>query len=145
MRTFKVYIKNGSSFDMQIERFAVTPTSIDLWDSADNPSKGAFLSLDDTAAIVPDHQPSPGETQAIHKTVEFLVYLKEHKEPIKVLAHQFDLSDSGITFFWQQYWSKPQGGMELRQFPIPDFYFAVSEVVAIVPAGGLLPPSRSPW
>jgi hypothetical protein len=124
MRKFKVYPKDGeNSFLVEMERFEMKGNSFVLYDERDESSKEGYLSYENVAAIIPDHQLK-------EKMVCFHVYLKGQSKPAEVYALYLE-TEPDISFKW---------GLDSQA--IIGIYVARSEVVAIMPSDGLVTDRR---
>jgi hypothetical protein len=128
MQTFNVYPKKGEPFQIRCERFEVEDNSFILYNDAGKPSPDqSLLSFENIAAIIPE------QTQA-ERMIRFLVYLKRQKEPAEVFAQGF-AAEPEITFLL---YKTDTIGEILLNHPIQGIYIAKEEVIAIVPADGLI-------
>lgn len=125
MQTFLVYPKKGKPFPVTCEKFEQNGQEFVLFDSAERPSKEAFLSFDDVAAIVPE-KPRWADCGFL----PLHVVLRKHDEPIPVHANYFEIAAPVVKFYCRQYDSDPW-------FEMPEIYVASSEVVALFPSEGL--------
>jgi hypothetical protein len=133
MRTFTVYPKGKAvQFNLTFYRFEIKDKRFILYDSSDKESQDGFLSFSDVAAIIPDQNKS----SYADKPIKFLVYLKDKSSPIEVFGHLFKIeNDSQVIFITQQL---DMLGSIVHEWPLTDIYIALSEVIAIVPSGGLV-------
>jgi hypothetical protein len=122
IRPFRVYLKKGGSITLEFRRFEIDGNRFTIYDSSDFAAQEeAYLSFDNIAAIMPENQP---ESDA-----RFKVYLKGG-ESFEVSATHFKTDEArGIKFYRQRY---PRNGEEIK-----NVYVALSEVIAIMPVGGL--------
>lgn len=122
IRPFRIYTKKGSSLTLEFRRFELDGSSFTLYDSTDYPVKeAAFLSFENVAAIIPEKQ---AESDS-----RFKVYLKSG-ESFEVVADMLKADEPpSVKFYWQRY---PRNNEEVK-----NIYVALSEVVAIMPVGGL--------
>jgi hypothetical protein len=131
MQTFHIYPKNGKMFEAQMYDFKLNETGDDLilCDDSNKPSKEYYLPFENVAAIVPDNPRQ--ETGDIC----FLVYMKEQSEPIKVYASTFEALPSTLVFKRHQ---KDVRGNPFNEYDLDGIYIAPSEVIAVLPADGLV-------
>lgn len=122
VKPFRVYIKKGGSLTLEFRRFEVEGNTFTIYDSSDYPAKeSAFISFDNVAAVIPEKQP---ESES-----RFKVYLKGG-DSFEVSAEFFQSDQpQGLRFYRQRY---PRNDEEIK-----NIYVALSEVIAIMPVGGL--------
>lgn len=126
MKQFNVYPKRGESFAIGCKRFSFESDHFVVYDSADEPSDNGFLSFENIAAICIADQWRP----RLDDVRSFQIYLKGRTEPIVIFAHYFKTDAlQGVGFFWIN--------IRGEDVKIENIYIALSEVVAILPAGGL--------
>jgi hypothetical protein len=131
MQTFTIYPKEGESFTAEIYKLepAATGEAFALYDDSDTLTSEGYLSFENIAAVIPE---GLKEQQG---DVCFLVYLKNRKEPFKVYAHAFDPDEPFLVFKRQ---SKDALRVSYQEWRIDGLFFALSEVIAVLPADGLL-------
>ena len=131
MQTFTVYPKEGETFPIHIYKFEVSGSGehFTLYDDSSNESYEGYLSFEDIAAIVPD---GLRERQG---DICFLVYLKNRAEPLKIYANAFEDAAPSLVFKRHQ---KDIMRRPYDEYTLDGIYIAVSEVIAVIPADGLL-------
>lgn len=136
MNTFHIYPKKGKSFTLAFDHFELRGDEFALFNDLDKESRAGFLSSANIAAIIPDRLPQGHLGLAYNaQPIQFLIYLKERPpaEPLHVEAFVCDVSQPpSVQFFWKLF--------HVNKFEdqlIPNIYVAISEVVAIMPSGGL--------
>src|ERR1051326_8050089 len=131
MQTFTIFPKEGEPFEAQIYKIEVSKTTgyFSLYDDAGKESYDGYLSSDDIAAIIPKPQ------HEYQGDICFLVYLRNRSEPLKVYASTFRVSDPGLVFgrHKQDIMRRPYD-----EYTLEGIYIATSEVIAVIPADGLL-------
>lgn len=130
MSQFKVYPKKGEPLNIQCERIEFDDHGFILHGSNGDLSQDrAFLSVDNIAAIIPEHQQEHSDAQNL---ATFRVYLRNRNQSDKILvtASVFDAKHKpNISFSWQRFGS----GLNVENIPVGDVYIASSEVVFIIP------------
>ena len=127
MKTFEIYPKRGKRFSLQFERFEHSLDGFILYDSGHEPSREALLLFDAVAAIVPREQPPADEVEA------YRVYLRngEDDQYVKIHANVFDLTHPPSVKFYTRVVDNSE------RHEVKNVYVAISEVIAIIPDGGL--------
>jgi hypothetical protein len=125
MKNFQIYLKDGQilSFDFNSFVVKIKEKQLVIHDSENDTAHDVFISFDTVAAIVTDDQ--------ISKRIKsrFLVYLKNHQNPIEVAAETFEVvPNEPVKFAYS-----PHGSLRL----LTDVYVVSDEVTAIFPANGL--------
>ena len=138
MHTFQIYPKKGKEFALAFDRFELREEQFVLYNDRDKESRAGFLSFANIAAILPDGKfKGHGRVGLAYDTepTEFLIYLKDRPptEPLHVVAFVCDTSQPpSVQFFWKVF-----NVNKFEDHLIPNIYIAISEVVAIMPSGGL--------
>lgn len=131
--TFKIYPKEGKMFTLEFCRFELNGEQFTLYNEADKPTSDGFLSHLNVAAIVPEHIHKRNHSHLFPDAVDFRVYLKS-SETFEINADSCDITHpSSVKFFSKLYFDD-----RIQDIEVPNVYVALSEVVAIMPSGGLL-------
>ena len=131
MQTFDIYPKDGQKFQAQIYKLTLNKKGDDFILYADDakPSKEAYLPFEKIAAIVPASlKEEPGD-------ICFMVYLKDQSEPLKIYANAFEALERTLVFKRHQ---KDIRGNPHDEYELEEIYIALSEVIAVLPADGLV-------
>jgi hypothetical protein len=137
MASFIIYPKKGDKLTLEFERFELKDSEFILYNDYDKESRAGFLSLDNIAAILPEKPYLPHRSSIDYddKSSTYCVYLKDRPatEPIQIQAFVCDPSKPpSVQFFWKLF-----NVNKFEEHLIPNIFIAVSEVVAIMPLGGL--------
>lgn len=137
MPTFHIYPKEGERFALAFERFEVRGDHFVIYNDRSKESHAGFLSLANIAAILPDRLPDGERIGLTYETkpIEFLIYLKGRPptDPIRIQAFSCDVSEPpSVKLFW-----KVLNQNRYEDYAMTNLYIAISEVVAIMPSGGL--------
>jgi hypothetical protein len=131
---FNVYPKEGDMLTLELQRFEVKEDGFILYTVADQVSKDRFLSLDNVAAILPEDQSQYKPEYPSGEPITFHIYLKKQSQRLEIIAHSFKIDQpSSIRFYWRAF---ADSGIEEQENR--NIYLALSEVVAVIPSGGLL-------
>jgi hypothetical protein len=131
MQTFNIYPKDGEMFQAQIYKLELNKKRDGFILYADDakPSKECYLPFEKIAAVVPESlREEPGD-------ICFLVYLKDQTTPLKIYASAFDALEPTLVFKRHQ---KDIRGNPHDEYELDEIYIALSEVVAVLPADGLV-------
>jgi hypothetical protein len=109
-----------------LRKFSFQNDTFTLYDSSDEASENGFLSVENVAAIYETNQRRPPWDDIRC----FEINLINRKEPLKFFAHYFKCQAPTIEF----YWINTRGPDDIR---IENIYVALSEIVSLMPAGGL--------
>lgn len=96
-----------------------------LYDSVNEPSENGYLSFENVAAVCIEEQRYP----AREDLRRFEIRLKNHIEPLTIVADFFRMSGGVVEFYLLD--------IRGRDLKVDDIYLASSEVVSITPVGGL--------
>lgn len=131
--TFKIYPKEGEMFTLEFRRFELNGQQFTLYNEADKITNDGFLSYGNVAAIIPEHIHKRNHSHLWPDAVDFRVYLKS-SETFEINADLCDTTHpSSIKFFTKFYFDN-----KVQDIEVPNVYIALSDVVAIMPSGGLL-------
>lgn len=128
---FHIYPKEGERFEADLRKFEINASGdgFTLHDDANQITKEGYLSFYNVAAII------PVTLQKQDDMITFLVHLRDKDNPLEIFAHAFDVVGPVLTFLWQR---TDMMGTILQEAPIDGIYIALSEVISILPADGLL-------
>jgi len=131
MQTFNIYPKDGAMFQTQIYKLELNKKGDGFILYADDakPSKESYLSFEKIAAIV------PATLREEPRDICFLVYLKDQSEPLKIYANAFEALEPTLVFKRHQ---KDIRGNPHDEYVLEEIYIALSEVIAVLPADGLV-------
>lgn len=136
MQSFDIYPKKGDKFALEFHHFELRASEFVLYNDLHKESRAGYVSLENIAAVIPANLPEI--RSRLHYDAEpitFCVYLKGRKpeDPIQITAFVCDASQPpSVKFFWKLF--------NVNKFEdqlLPNIYVATSEVVAIMPLGGL--------
>jgi hypothetical protein len=138
MKNFDIYPKEGGEkFTLLFESFEAQANGFFLRDDTRLVYPLVYLSMDNVAAILPA-EPRRYNAKKELEPYTFHVYLKRRIDPLVIPAYSFDASaPPSVIFNWERKTSADPFTPE--EFPLQDIYIALSEVVAIMPKGGLIP------
>lgn len=125
MKTFNIYLKDGQIISAEFSLFItrIKEKQFTIHDSENDEAQDAFISFDAVSAI------APAEQKNRENDTRFLVYLKNHKNPVEIIAQTFKIIPNESVDFGRYFF----GGHQL----LTDIYIAADEVTAIFPADGL--------
>lgn len=129
MKTYTIYpAKNRPPLELVCSKIAVVDNVFIIYNEANQPAKDGFFAFDQVAAIIPDR------TRNLQNPRTFLVYLKERIDPVPIAAHSFKLDTSRLIFLGHTY---DVARDVINEWELEEIYFAKSEVIAVLPDGGL--------
>ena len=142
MPMFKVYPKNGQSFEIELHHFAFngetlfgTPMDMHAY------TKLVTLSLENIVAIYHPREP-PLDWKLSEQPRCFDVYLKGHTEnPLKIYGCSYKHQGDGTIEFKYKKVDVTQG-VEESDETVEGVYVKTSEVVAIIPSAPLPAPPQ---
>ena len=127
LRHFNVYPKKSNEvIKVEISRFTLRDESFVVYNSGKQATSNfAFIAKDKVAAIAPAE---PRDESRFRYLIDFLVYLREHKEPLVIRATRFKEQSPEFCFY------SSTGGSDVK---IDDVYIDGGEVITVIPAQGL--------
>lgn len=136
MQAFNIYPTKGDMFTLEFHHFELRHPEFVLYNDTHKESRAGYLSLENIAAVIPASFPEV-RSQLYHEAepITFCVYLKGRKpeDAIRITAFVCDASQPpSVQFFWKLFVKN-----KFEDHLIPNIYVATSEVVAIMPLGGL--------
>ena len=137
MHTFHIYPKKGEKLTLAFDRFELREDQFVLYNDHDKESHAGFLSFANIAAILPDRLPDAGRIGITEDTepTEFLIYLKGRSLTDLIHIHAFNCDVSqppSVKLSWKVF-----NQNKYEDYVMTNIYIAISEVVAIMPSGGL--------
>jgi hypothetical protein len=136
---YKIYEKKAGDKDpreLEFDSFTVRNHLAIPIKASDELAAFGLLNLENVAAIIPDN---PQELQRSNTSglapFGLNVFLKGKSDPLLIDAQSIDTSQGDLSFC-QMYVDLNAQPM-VRHVPIPNIYVALSEVVMVVPSGGL--------
>jgi hypothetical protein len=127
LQKFDIYPKEGEMFSIKCEAIERTEDNYVLYNDINEPSKEAFLSFNDVAAIIPG-------IRVVADTICFRLYLRNRPGFIDISAHAF-VTEPKITFYLHD----TDGHRNVtNRWAIEGIYVDPSELIAIVPSDGLV-------
>lgn len=127
IKKFKIYLKDGQIIELEMQRFKLQGQQITFYDKYDEVLENSFILFDEVAAIIPA---KTEQSERSERSERFNIYLRRQKEPVEITAYDFEINESSEISFRRVNFSNHKSVLE-------NLFIALSEVIAILPAGAL--------